>query len=341
MNSELHEGDRFDTIDELKYACQNQALKNHFEFSVIRSSRTRYQIQCKDIACEWSLYATSIEKTPMFCIRKLPHEHMCFGLPQLSNKSATASFIAKHIQLKVQEQPEYRPKDILKDFQHELGIQIHYSKAFCAKESAFESINGNHQEAYRNLPGYCEALLKSNPGSFIDLQRMNDNKFRRVFLCYSASAHGFKYCRPLLGLDGTHLKAKYGGVLLAATAVDALGLLFPLAFGVVDAENDDNWLWFIENLRTVIETYQPFLVDQKNGLTFLSDRQKGLLEGVSKTLPNSAHGWCLKHLEENLHKKHKHPEVKRLVWQVAYARTEAEFNAKMELIRQVDAGAVE
>jgi len=43
-----------------------------------------------------------------------------------------------------------------------------------------------------------------------------------------------------LGLDGAHLKAKYLGILLAATGVDANGALFPLAYAVVDAENDDN-----------------------------------------------------------------------------------------------------
>lgn len=49
-------------------------------------------------------------------------------------------------------------------------------------------------------------------------------------------------CCLLLGLDGTHLKSKYQGILLTATAVDAVGSLFPLTFGIVDAENDDNWL---------------------------------------------------------------------------------------------------
>ena len=35
------------------------------------------------------------------------------------------------------------------------------------------------------------------------------------------------------------------GILLATTAIDAIGSLFPLAHAVVDAENDDNWLWFL------------------------------------------------------------------------------------------------
>ena len=48
-------------------------------------------------------------------------------------------------------------------------------------------------------------------------------------------------CKPLLELDGTHLTSKYGGILLAATATNAQGQLFPFAFAIVSVENDDNW----------------------------------------------------------------------------------------------------
>lgn len=34
---------------------------------------------------------------------------------------------------------------------------------------------------------------------------------------------------------------KLVGILLTATGVNGNGALFPLAYAVVDAENDDNW----------------------------------------------------------------------------------------------------
>ena len=56
-----------------------------------------------------------------------------------------------------------------------------------------------------------------------------EGKFNRMFISFGASEKGFQFCRPILGLDGTHLKSKYQGILLTATAVDAPGSLFPNA----------------------------------------------------------------------------------------------------------------
>src|SRR5579859_2962169 len=78
-----------------------------------------------------------------------------------------------------------------------------------------------------------------------------------MFLSYTTSGLGFIHCHPVLGLDGTHLKAKYTGVLLGATSVDANNRLFPLAYAVVDAENDKNWGWFVKLLRTVVQNHSP------------------------------------------------------------------------------------
>ena len=127
-----------------------------------------------------------------------------------------------------------------------------------------------------------------------------------MFVCYSASAIGFAYCRPVLRLDGTHLKTKYKGILLAATGIDANGSLFPLASAVIDAENNDNWLWFIQLFHRIIEQHGATLLAPK-AMTLVSDHQKELLEGVEIVFPDSPHGYCLRHLYENMYKEFKHP----------------------------------
>ena len=77
----------------------------------------------------------------------------------------------------------------------------------------------------------------------------------------------------------------------------------------MEVENDEHWLWFLRNLHRVIETQAPQLL-QANMLTLLSDRQKGLLDGVVAIFPDSPHGYCMKHLEANFHKEFKNVELK-------------------------------
>ena len=120
-------------------------------------------------------------------------------------------------------------------------------------------INSSHKDTYAQLPQYCTDIVTSNPGSTVVIERTDDNRFLHLFNCYAASAIGFAHCRPILGLDGAHLKGKYLGILLSATATDANGSLFPLAHAIVAVENDDNWFWFVTILYDVIHMHsQPF-----------------------------------------------------------------------------------
>ena len=78
--------------------------------------------------------------------------------------------------------------------------------------------------------------------------------------------------------------------------------LFSVAFGVVDAENDQNWLWFLELLHGVISECAPDQLVPSEKLIFLSDHQKGLINGVNTVFPNSPHGYYMRHLADNMRK---------------------------------------
>ena len=70
-------------------------------------------------------------------------------------------------------------------------------------------------------------------------------KFKRMYVRYNVQKIGFLGvggCRPLVGLDGCHLKGKFGGHILSATARDGNDNIFPVALGVVKQENKDSWV---------------------------------------------------------------------------------------------------
>jgi transposase-like protein len=132
------------------------------------------------------------------------------------------------------------------------------------------------------------------------------------------------------------------GILLTATGVDANGSLFPLAYAVVSAENDENWLWFLLQLRHVLQTQTTHLLldDPAHALVFLSDRQKGLIEAVERLFPTSPHAYCLRHLYDNLYKaKYTNPVLKTLLWEAARAETESDFKRCMADIKALSPGA--
>jgi hypothetical protein len=186
----------------------------------------------------------------------------------------------------------YRPKNIRMDIRREHGVEVSYAMAHRAKEDAMQRINGSHETAFSELPKYCADLIQANPGTTAIVKCKTEDgdvqRFHCMFVSYPASGFGFSHCRPVLGLDGTHLKSKYRGVLVTATATDANGSLFPLTYGIVDAENDDNWLWFATVLHDVISQYSPSYL-APGVLSFVSNRQKGLLEAIDVKFPGSPH----------------------------------------------------
>ena len=212
--------------------------------------------------CPQRLYVASVGGSGnLFRIKTYTANHSCTGILHAGHKQATMQFIADWILSKVKDHPRYRPTQIVQDVKRELRVEITYSKALRAKELVLEAIHSSFEDAYQAMPKYCADIEKTNPGSLTKLDISFENRFRRVFIAYGASCSGFAHCRPLLGLDGTHLKTRYQGILLAATAVDAKGQLFPVAFAIVDAENNANWLWMLQLLRRIVETHAPHFLD--------------------------------------------------------------------------------
>ena len=291
----LHAGTEFANLETLKMACKHYAINTHFEFLTIKSDTKRYTIKCNVPECPWNLHASAVENTQRFSIRTIEEPHTCFGLMKTTHKQVTSVFIATRILDKLKQNPAYAPAQIKIDLKTELGVEVTYSMAWRGKELATKLINGTHEESYSLLPKYCEDLVNSNPDTTAILEKDQNNKFLRIFISYGATAKGFAHCLPILGLDGTHLKSKYLGILLAATGVDALGSLYPLAFAVVNAENDDNWLWFLSVLRKHVLEPHALATLEHEGLVLLSDRQKGLIDGVAAVFPGVPHGYCLRH----------------------------------------------
>ena len=75
---------------------------------------------------------------------------------------------------------------------------------------------------------------------------------RYVFWAFAPCIATFRYCRPVISIDGTYLYGKYRGMLMIAMTIDANQKALPIVFAIVDKESRPSWGWFLECLRISI-----------------------------------------------------------------------------------------
>lgn len=73
----------------------------------------------------------------------------------------------------------------------------------------------------------------------------------------------------MISIDGTHLYGQYQGTMLFSVGVDANDQLFPLAFAIIEGENNNSWAWFMACIRA--------RVTQRLDLCVISDRHMGII----------------------------------------------------------------
>ncbi|KAB1199537.1 hypothetical protein CJ030_MR0G020844 [Morella rubra] len=254
---------------------------------------------CIAEGCSWRIHASWDSSSQSFRIKKMNHAHSCGGE---SWKSAHPSknWLVNIIKERLQDSPHHKPKEIANSILRDFGIELNYTQVWRGIEDAREQLQGSYKEAYNQLPAFCEKMVEANPGSFVKLCTDEDKRFERLFVSFHASMCGFQRgCRPLLFLDTTSLKSKYHEILLTATALDGNDGVFPIAFAVVNSENEDNWHWFLDQLRSAMSS--------SRSITFVADREKGIKKLVFEVFQNANFGYSIYHLIENFKKNLKGP----------------------------------
>ncbi|KAK9290227.1 hypothetical protein L1049_008394 [Liquidambar formosana] len=320
-------GQEFADVETCRRALKDIAIALHFDLRIVKSDRSRFIAKCSKEGCPWRVHVAKCPGVPTFSIRTLHGEHTCEGVRNLHHQQASVGWVARSVEARVRDNPQYKPKEILQDIRDQHGVAVSYMQAWRGKERSMAALHGTFEEGYRLLPAYCEQVRKTNPGSIASVFAAGqENCFQRLFISYRASIYGFiNSCRPLLELDKAHLKGKYLGTILCAAAIDADDALFPLAIAIVDTESDDNWMWFMSELRKLLGVN----TDNMPRLTILSERQRGIVEAVETHFPSSFHGFCLRYVSENFRDTFKNTKLVNIFWNAVYALTSVEFESKI------------
>ncbi|KAL7221352.1 hypothetical protein ACSBR1_023330 [Camellia fascicularis] len=293
-------GQRFTQgVVQFRDALSKYSIHSDFNFDFVKNDKDCVTVHCKrraDLGCLWSVHARVENYSKAFVIKQFDDVHTCgSSFRTIKHARMTSSMIGGLISSDIRNKALTSVSEVVCDFKDYYGTEVSYRRAWIGVEKARGLVFCDYSSSFDDLRWYVDAANACNPGSVFDMEFDIDSKerhFKCLFFAFEACIHGFKYCRPVLILDGTFLKGRHKGCLLAAMAKDGNQGLYPLYFAIVDSENYDSWHWFLSKLLGILTL--------ERDIVFVTDRYGGLLKALAEVFPFSSHSFCLMHLKTNL-----------------------------------------
>ncbi|KAH9800424.1 SWIM-type domain-containing protein [Citrus sinensis] len=278
-SDDISVGKLFAEKNEFILQLRKVAFRDKFDFNIARSTTTRFEAHCCSESCKWRIRATrcSNEQNVPWVVKRIDNVHTCHNEVLVDGRHQVRSRIVGHIiaEKYIQDKRIYTPNDIRANMQQEYGVQLTYQQAYRAREVGLEIVRGNPAESYNLLPKYSHVLTTANEGTVTHLEQDGDGNFLYYFVALGSSIKGFmQYIRPVIAVDGTHLKGLYRRSMFVATCLDGNNQLYPLAIRIMDSENNDAWEWFMMKLHEVI--------GDRPELVIISDRCTAIRKAVLK-----------------------------------------------------------
>ncbi|XP_058752080.1 uncharacterized protein LOC131625205 [Vicia villosa] len=326
------------SLKQFKDAILEHNVLNGREVKFVKNDANRCRVVCKDKEkCDYTVLCSRVLTSTTFRIKTLYSKHKCGR--QFFNRCAKADWVAKVIVDGLKNNTKMKLNDVVADVRLRYATEIPGCRAFKARQIARQIVEGDSSQQFNLLWSYGAELRRASPGNTFKLnttcagEGLNP-RFEKCYMCFDGTKMALKKaCRPFIGLDGCHLKHKYGGILLIAVGRDPNDQYLPIAFAVVENESKDTWSWFMKLL----------LEDIGDGRwCFISDQQKGLVNVFDEEYPSFEHRFCLRHLYANFKKKFGGGTLFRDLMMAAAKATYYEAHeAKMLMIKEANVDAYE
>ncbi|XP_055830888.1 uncharacterized protein LOC129899916 [Solanum dulcamara] len=208
--------------------------------------------------------------------------------------------------------------------------------AWRSKEHALEMLRGKPADGYRQLPIYIHILKTVYPNSYISMHKSSTDEFMYLFIALRPLMRGFQFCRPVVIVDGAHLDGPYKGTFVSASTLDGADITFlyccilPLAYGIVDTENDASWMWIFQNFKNAF--------GERDNMCVVSDRNESIIKSVSMVFPNVPHFACIWHIWKNVCTKYRRSKavLSDIFYSMAKAYRKDEVDKLMAKVERID-----
>ncbi|KAK4390303.1 hypothetical protein Sango_2093600 [Sesamum angolense] len=277
----------FNSKSDFKDAMYGHAVKTRRSLKITKNDSRRIYARCDGEGCEWRINALKVIGETIFQIREYNSVHTCAR--SFNVKNVNSGWLSKKY------------------------------------EDSFRT------DPNRAVKGFRKYVIKDIRSNVIMMMTDSDDgninkKFAKFYVMFNTLRVGFlSGCRPIIGVDGCHLKGPHGGVLLTAVSIDPNNNLYPLAYAIVSGETREAWEWFLGLLKSDLNMVR------EDAYTFISDKQKGLIPAFESVFPGSDQRYCVRHLHGNMKTAgFKGLAYKSALWNAARATTKSEFKVRME-----------
>ncbi|OMO72863.1 Transposase, MuDR, plant [Corchorus olitorius] len=151
-------GQEFPDVETCRRTLKDIAIALHFDLRIVKSDRSRFIAKCSKEGCPWRVHVAKCPGVPTFSVRTLHGEHTCEGVRNLHHQQASVGWVARSVEARVRDNPQYKPKEILQDIRDQHGVAVSYMQAWRGKERSMAALHGTFEEGYRLLPAYFYAL---------------------------------------------------------------------------------------------------------------------------------------------------------------------------------------
>ncbi|XP_031101839.1 uncharacterized protein LOC116005739 [Ipomoea triloba] len=240
---------------------------------------------------------------------------------------------------KVRQNPTIGYSELSKTIKDEFSINVTVSMCRRAITGILKKLDIGYETQFKRLRDYAQECLNSNPGSTVKIKTTrtvptSPMVFERIYVCFHAMKMGFLAgCRKFIGLDGCFLKGKLKGEILTAVGKDGNNQMYPIAWAVVEIENNSSWRWFLELLKADLD------ITNSSEWTLMSDQQKGLSNVIQDLFSGVQHRNCARHVHANWSKRHRGKVLKTHFWQIAKTPNKAQLAENLKALEKIDVAA--
>nr|XP_009604097.1 uncharacterized protein LOC104098943 [Nicotiana tomentosiformis] len=239
----------------------------------------------------------------------------------------------------IEEDQVYKDKETVVSVMKNLAVRERFQfnvKKLSATRYHLISVDDNCAWSFKSSAVYKANIFKE----VTKLHKSEDGSFLYAYVSLYASIKGWEHCRPITVVDESFFKVEYKGTILTACIKDGAGELttstlflqkiLPLAYAIVNSENNKSWECFFIQIKGTFGV--------REGMCIVSDRNESIFNATKVMYPEVPYCICIFHLWQNAKRTFKkyHKKLKEIFFALVRAYTIKKFEYHMIEMYKID-----